>query len=1488
MPLPGGPSDKIGNRYERRWTVRALIELLQGTATSVRVEVPGPEGTATEFRQTDNDGHTWYQAKRQNTAGYWTIATLTGPGVIDAMWTKGSIGERFTFVSSIGVTFLTELTERAGQARDYDAFNTNFINDEGHKNAFQKLRDQWKATSEQAYNALLLIKIVVIDEESLQTWNVDALRPWVDNPDSAADILGQLVDDSVHKELTKDDVWERLTDHGITPATFATDPDLAAKIDKTATTRLALLRPKFVNGAQIERTETAAAIAALEDHPSVAILGAAGSGKSVVLASLIDWSRNQGRPTLVISADRLPTALTVPALGAELGLGTSPVAALAAAAQGRPATLVIDQLDAVSVISGRNPGGTELIDSLLTEARSHPSIKVIVACRQFDLDNDTGLRNVAIKDDTQRVTVPVLTEDQVREAISLARLAAVGNARLLLLLQLPITLAIYIEVSNAGQSDLTGAKTLTDLYNAYWADKQRVCPPPDAWTAVMDVLVDWMATNKSLTVPAAVLDGHAAQRDRMISEGVLVGDANRIGFFHETFFDYVFARRFVGRNRTIQGDLGDQDLFSRARVRQVLAYERPTDAPSYLSDLKWLLHTDKVRLHLKTLVLGLFETIDEPTDAEWSAIKPISADPAHPLYSWLGVGLRRNAAWFEALDRNGMWERDLQGTEEQVSQALWLMSGPMCADHGQRIAELTKLVESSLWKKLRHGFHQAASGNWSNHLDARLLESVAEGDYDTDLEGEIWFLMHDLPRSDPSSAAKIIEALVRRGIAILEGGATDPFDGDGALGRRAHSRSERVVDDSALQAPREFATRMIPLVTEIVEANARADDDNEPFKPDTVWQFHLFGAAHNVSNELLDATMHAIALLAKEDPDAARVLLDPLRDKELRTIGLIVAAGYAGNPVALADDAVSWIEAHPGALNLGYSNGWWWASRQLIEAITTGCSDATLRRLDEAVLYFASPYELTVDSYKNHSRGGTEFGLLQRGGTEFGLLNGIKADRRSPRVLKRLAELRRKFEFEDWGAPTSHLGGSVGAPIDIERAKFMSDEQWRKAIATHFKNESSFNPGRNYTGGAGSQAHVLAELTEQNGERFARLLLTLPGNTNTSYVNGILQGLTKSHVDLQLLEQVVDHSLGIGPDVEDTIARLLEAHTGLALPTRFLDILVTIIGHTPGPLDLADLEAVGLDWSALHTTPATALHALWNLIAEDKARFDHVRSTLEQLAKDSRPTVRAMLPGALTPALYIDPDYATRVFNEAVTGHPPQLLGSRPVEFFVGHAVRSGRFADIDPVITSMLASGVDDICKIGVRHLALASFHDEALDGRVDDLLRDPRSAVREAAVEVFARSIAVARKERCVAVVATALKDPVKEVREAAGQVFYETMPLPFDGLSPLLTALIEGPGITDHGGTIALHWLAGTRRQLPVLALDVCEAFMAAAGNDIGDMRTHASADSGKIVRIVLRLHDQHTEPAIRDRCLDLVDQLLLNRVYGIEQELEEHDQ
>jgi hypothetical protein len=44
IPLPGGPTDKFGNRYEGRWTVSCMIEEMREHADSIRLEPPGEDG----------------------------------------------------------------------------------------------------------------------------------------------------------------------------------------------------------------------------------------------------------------------------------------------------------------------------------------------------------------------------------------------------------------------------------------------------------------------------------------------------------------------------------------------------------------------------------------------------------------------------------------------------------------------------------------------------------------------------------------------------------------------------------------------------------------------------------------------------------------------------------------------------------------------------------------------------------------------------------------------------------------------------------------------------------------------------------------------------------------------------------------------------------------------------------------------------------------------------------------------------------------------------------------------------------------------------------------------------------------------------------------------------------------------------------------------------------------------------------------------------
>lgn len=49
MTLPGGASDKFGNRYEGRWTVNCMIDMMDERADAIRLEPPGAEGEGIEF-----------------------------------------------------------------------------------------------------------------------------------------------------------------------------------------------------------------------------------------------------------------------------------------------------------------------------------------------------------------------------------------------------------------------------------------------------------------------------------------------------------------------------------------------------------------------------------------------------------------------------------------------------------------------------------------------------------------------------------------------------------------------------------------------------------------------------------------------------------------------------------------------------------------------------------------------------------------------------------------------------------------------------------------------------------------------------------------------------------------------------------------------------------------------------------------------------------------------------------------------------------------------------------------------------------------------------------------------------------------------------------------------------------------------------------------------------------------------------------------------
>jgi NACHT domain len=512
MPLPGGPSDKAGNSYERRWTVFALLNLLGGEAQTLRIEVPGDDGVGSEFRLMVDGVAVWHQAKRQRAGGPWTVNALVTEGVLPPWQSNLGRGERCVFVASTGAE-LRELADRARSAQSWDEFATEFLAARDQRARFERLQRAWKHLPEEVvYAALQRVTVHSIGETELADWINDRLRALVTGaePVTVASVLAQLVDDSVHHELSAADVWTHLATHGVAPRDLDRDAAVVRHVADSADAYLARLRPLYIGGHELDRPEADTAARHLDDGRRTILAGAAGAGKSVVAAQVVTMARRRHQPVLVVSADRLPDAATTTQLGAELGLPESPVTVLAAVAAGGDALLVIDQLDAVSVTSGRHPERLGLISDLLREARSYPKLRLLLACRHFDIENDRALRAAAHDNDAAVVAIGDLDEEQIRRVLADAGLATTVPAPLMRLLAVPLHLALYVELALAGVSDLGSARTLTQLYDRYWDVKRGACRRArggtDKWLQVIERLVGRMNDRQALSVPEPVVD----------------------------------------------------------------------------------------------------------------------------------------------------------------------------------------------------------------------------------------------------------------------------------------------------------------------------------------------------------------------------------------------------------------------------------------------------------------------------------------------------------------------------------------------------------------------------------------------------------------------------------------------------------------------------------------------------------------------------------------------------------------------------------------------------------------------------------------------------------------------------------------------------------------------------------------------------------------------------------------------------------------------
>ena len=181
------------------------------------------------------------------------------------------------------------------------------------------------------------------------------------------------------------------------------------------------------------------------------------------------------------------------------------------------------------------------------------------------------------------------------------------------LLSVPLHLKLLSELAADVEIRRLNFETAQDLYERFWvynvskSIRERVGQPVQ-WIQVVYGLCNYIHEQQILNAPEVVVEEWSS--DAPVRWCQRMFWSSKTSDTHSStmgFFDYAFARRFAGSSQSLLHLLvsGEQRLFRRAQVRQVLLYLRDTEFDRYISNLKEVLTSPDVRFHIKQVVLAL-------------------------------------------------------------------------------------------------------------------------------------------------------------------------------------------------------------------------------------------------------------------------------------------------------------------------------------------------------------------------------------------------------------------------------------------------------------------------------------------------------------------------------------------------------------------------------------------------------------------------------------------------------------------------------------------------------------------------------------------------------------------------------------------------------------------------------------------------------------------------------------------------------------------
>ena len=1481
--FPGGTAAKVADLYEKAWTVNSLLDLLASRIREVHLEPQNADGLGVEFYRVLLSGEREYHSvKRQapGSASAWTPYQLTRANPTNG---RSVLGDLFAhlddesaaavFGSQDSAGVIRELAERARAVADPDRFLEALPAD--LRSAFTNYIKQPGADVARTHAKLRRCEFETIGHRTLVRAVEDRIPGLIQRADGRpADptdvhrVLGEFAWRQLGQTVAVDGVVNELASHGYAEQPLAASSQIRARIADRNDAFHGRIRLTLINGAHIPRDQVTALVDALATGAeSLLVAGRAGEGKSSIVAQVIEEVGEAGVTYLALSMDELDGVISSAELGERLGLPASPAIVLGKMSAAGRAVLCIDQVDAISFASGRNVQGHQLLEELIRQASRYPNLRLLLACRSFDLDHDDTLRSLASGQSAtaRRVNIERLTAEDVREAIDAADMTELElSDSQVELLRTPLHLFLFLGVKEP-RGDFGQRR---DLFNRYWEEKRRRVDE-SAGTGAFAVAAERLATalsdRRQLQVLKAALFGHEAALDAMASEGVVVVDGSRVSFFHASFFDDVFARGFVSRGEDLVDWLkaAGQGLFRRSQVRQVLEYLRDDDPDPYLRTLSRLLGDESVRFHLKRFTLEWLGQLEDPREAEWKLLE----EQVESLQRHVLGAMRNRVPWFDLLESLGILRSWLTSdADEDRNSAIYLLRAPrvlqFCSAKAARLLrELVGGRESDRQRLL--AAMSFGETHHSREMMDLFLELIDDGTLDNargfGTNADWWLVLYGMSTARSDYCSEAIGHWLDRRYILAEQRGDRGLD----VSTRWSEFGEGVIEKAATGAPLAFARELLPRV-----ARAGSGPDEGRWK-------HPFG----LHGQIVEALSTALRQMATDDPDSLDSLFDGLPAAPATIIENLRLDAWAANPDRYADQILVRLIEHDELLD----------SSSIGPAVRAGTNlgnPGLSSDLEDLVLRHSPKAEL-----------GRWYGSSQ-----FGLLSNFAPTALSAGGARRLKELQRKFgegQATDSSIVPKVTVSSVPPRIPDDATARMSDAEWIHAMQTlQLRRSGQVNDV------GWDQSRLSSQLrtrTKMEPERFARLAaVEMPDDLPSRYFSAVLEALAEVDRDAVALGEIlaVIRRLHLLPEQPCGLA------IGRAVPTIAMeevppDIVAVVAFYAtldpdPSGDEWAELES-GEDYrpdraiaASINSVRGVAADAITSLLFADPKRIEQLGDAIESLVRDPALAVRALAVRSLLTIHRDDEPRSIELFKILCSGADP-ILGTPYVEEYLHRAIYRS-YESVRSILLEMLDSPEPSARQVAARQICLAALEDgESKHLAIADAKQvgEGDTEMRAAAAEVYARNCGQPDvAEQCIANVPRFFDDPEERVRRAAGRCFSELEVERLSEHGDLIEAFSTSAAFAGEPSAL-LYRLDEMSGPLPPSVGTLAERAVGAWGPEAADISTSLSAGGNLLSKLIVRFYAQSTEDAQKERALDAIDWMLEVGFLGIDDELRAAD-